>query len=301
MSDETQVMTKEEEDALFAEVTGTVSEDIENDNAGSGTTTVVDETPEPVDTEQPQDKPEPKPTGDDKPSEPDEPELTNEQKEIKRLNDTMLRQAAAQSALQRRYNELENKSRVVERPKVPVLDPKTGLFSKEMVEEFPEVVKVNEFVVSLQKQVDTLEGRLQQTNNNFQQTQNQAYVDQQMAIVHSTHPDFRDVLTSSEFVEWRESLDPDGKELVRNIKTAQEFDTVIRGFKSATGYKSKAVREAESSEAAQEILRDREKRQEANLGLSSKQPSAPVTVKADADSINEDAIMNKVFKDLGVA
>lgn len=226
-------------------------------------------------------------------------ESSETDKEIKRLQETVMRQAAAQSALQKELN----KAKVV-KPKqfAPVLDEK-GVFTdsfEELKKEFPEADfgRVESIITQQQEQINNLSQQVNDSFNNIQQNQAEQHLKEQTAIVMQRRPDLNlaEMVNSEEYSNWRGTLTPAELNHVDSATNADEITNIINVFEAATGYKSKATQEAESTKEAETTTEKRNKRDAGAQGLPSKQQASPVT--GVNDQIDEDALFDQVFTDV---
>jgi len=228
-------------------------------------------------------------------------EKTPDQMEIDKLQQTVMRQAASQSALQKK---LDNKAELI-KPKqfAPVIDDK-GVFTdsfEELKKEFPEADfgRVEDIITQQQTQISELANRFETTATNNNEMQRVQRLKEQTSIVSQTHPYLQETVQSEEFVNWQKTLTPAEMTHVKSAVNADEINNILNVFKSATGYKSKAAQEVESTEIAEATVKKREKRTQAAQGISTKQQASPAT--GASDKLNEDAIFDQVFSNLGIS
>ncbi|MCK4871054.1 MAG: hypothetical protein KAS93_08095 [Gammaproteobacteria bacterium] len=228
-------------------------------------------------------------------------EQGGEDDELKRLRETVLRQAGDQRRLNSELNELKNKANVVKQPEqLDLTEGALGDTFDELQKEYPKVDfnRLDGLFKNQQQQIEQLQHNLQTTRHDFQENQHRNYQANTVGTVKQSFPDFEEMVRSKEFISWQGNLAPEAQAQVLQANDPGDIRFILESFVGATGYRSKAAQEAESMDKANETVARRDKRRSASLGLDTKQPAAPVT--GGSDSVNEDAIRDKVFRDIGV-
>lgn len=265
------------------------------DNASDNTDEPTQETEEEVPTAE-----ESSETGNEETEDTGSESKSDRDAEVEKLQQTIMRQAASQSALQKKLNE----AKVVKQKQfAPVLD-EDGVFTEsfaELKKEFPEADfgRVEDIIKQQQEQIIGLQQQFTQQVEQTAEAQRAQHLKEQTRIVQQTHPDLEEAVRSEEFTKWQGTLTPAELNHVRSAVNADEINNIMNVFKSVTGYKSKAIKEAESAEIAETTAAKREKLNKAAQGVQTKQQSSPATTAVDA--IDEDALFDQVFKDLGMS
>jgi putative alpha-1,2-mannosidase len=134
-----------------------------------------------------------------------------------------------------------------------------------------------------------------QSEQKRMQTVEQQRMAQEAQRLMQVHPDATEIVTSQEFVKWRDSLPPELRTAVVEGRTADEAIEALNAFKAQTGYRSKEQVQQDIERTSQQ----RERRLASGLGVDSRQRSAPVTSGGGDRGFDEDALYQKILKKHG--
>ena len=146
------------------------------------------------------------------------------------------------SALQRKINDLEaiqHQAPVV----APVVAPAQSPVSEEGIdsfrEDYPDIANaVDKMVQSkmtteregFSQAMNQMQQQMKQAIQPFQESEQKRFIDTQMQELESTHPDWRDVAQSTDFIEWL-NVQPDPVRAMFTSDSAQDASYLVGSFK----------------------------------------------------------------------
>ena len=146
------------------------------------------------------------------------------------------------SALQRKINDLEAALSTPQQAVAPQAQPVDPIQSPEMdsfKEDYPDIAEAVDRMVQQQLAqerqqfagaINQLDSRISQTIKPIQENEHQRFVDTQMQALEAQHPDWREVASSADFLDWI-GHQPDTVQSMYNSESASDAAYLVGSFK----------------------------------------------------------------------